>query len=60
MKIGTEATVTFDSIADNDETEDVDESVKTVVGADIRKNVFGGGRGENAKVTGNTNVEIGQ
>ena len=58
VNIGTEATQTFVSIDDNPETTDVNENVKTVVGADIRGNVFGGGN--NAVVTGDTNVNIGK
>ena len=58
VNIGTEATQTFVSIDDNPETTDVNENVKTVVGADIRGNVYGGGN--NAEVTGDTNVTIGK
>jgi len=42
----------------NDPATPVDESKLTVVGADIRGNVYGGGN--NAEVTGNTNVMIGK
>ena len=57
VNIGTEATQTFVSIEDNPATEPK-ENVKTVVGADIRGNVYGGGN--NAEVTGDTNVTIGK
>ena len=55
---GTPAKVCFESITDNPATTDVDERVKSVVGADIRGNVYGGGN--NAVVTGNTNVVVGK
>ncbi len=42
----------------NDPATPVDESKLTVVGADIRGNVYGGGN--NAEVTGDTNVTIGK
>ena len=58
VNIGTETTQTYVSIDDNPATTDVNEKVKTVVGADIRGNVYGGGN--NAEVTGDTNVTIGQ
>ncbi|MBR1410667.1 MAG: hypothetical protein IJ580_06175 [Prevotella sp.] len=58
VNIGTEATVTYESATDDPETTDVDESVHTVIGADIRGNVYGGGN--KAEVTGNTNVTIGK
>ena len=58
VNIGTEATQTFVSIEDDPATTDVKENVKTVVGADIRGKVYGGGN--NAEVTGDTNVTIGQ
>ena len=58
VNIGTTTKETFVSLTDNAETTDVDEREKTVVGADIRGNVYGGGN--NAEVTGNTNVVIGK
>ena len=58
VNIGTTTKETFVSLTDNAETTDVDEREKTVVGADIRGNVYGGGN--NAEVTGNTNVNIGR
>ena len=58
VNIGTEATQTYVSIDDDPATTDVKENVKDVTGADIRGNVYGGGN--NAEVTGNTNVQIGQ
>ena len=57
VNIGTEATQTYVSIDDVPATTDV-ENVKEVTGADIKGNVYGGGN--NAAVTGNTNVVIGQ
>ena len=57
VNVATKATETFDSVADDPSTT-ADERVKTVVGADIRGNVYGGGN--NAEVTGNTNVTIGK
>ena len=58
VNIGTEASVKFESILDNT-IEGNDKRVsKSVVGADIRGNVYGGGN--NAEVTGNTNVNIGK
>ena len=57
VNVATKATETFDSVADDPSTT-ADERVKTVVGADIRGNVYGGGN--NAQVTGNTNVNIGR
>lgn len=58
VNIGTESSVKFESQTD-DTIEGSDKRVsKTVVGADIKGNVYGGGN--NAKVTGNTNVVIGQ
>jgi hypothetical protein len=52
--------ITYVSVEDDPDTTDVDESVTehTVIGADIRGNVYGGGN--NAEVTGNTNVNIGR
>ena len=58
VNVGTTAKEKFASLTDNQETTDVDESEKAVVGADIRGNVYGGGN--NAEVTGNTNVTIGK
>ncbi len=57
VNIGTESTVTFESI-DDDETTTENEKVKNVEGVDIRGDVFGGGN--QADVTGKTNVIIGQ
>ena len=57
VNVATKATETFDSVADDPSTT-ADERVKTVIGADIRGNVYGGGN--NAEVTGNTNVNIGK
>ena len=57
VNIGTLATNTFVSLTDDGETGDVDERVKEVLGVDIRGNVYGGGN--EAAVTGNTNVQIG-
>ena len=54
MNIGTEKTIVFKTPTTATETE----RTKTVVGADIRGNVFGGGN--EAEVTGNTDVRIGQ
>jgi hypothetical protein len=48
VNIGTEETVTFVSVA----------STRTVEGADIRENVYGGGN--KADVTGKTKVTIGK
>ena len=58
VNIGTEATQTFVSLDDDPATTDVNEKVRAVVGADIRGNVYGGGN--NAVVTGNTNVVVGK
>lgn len=49
---------TFVSLEDDPATTETDESKKPVLGADIRGNVYGGGN--NAEVTGNTNVVIGK
>ena len=62
INIGTKETTTFESIDDDDST-DENEKVKTIdytngEGADIRGNVFGGGN--QAEVTGNTHVNIGR
>ncbi len=57
INIGTAETVTMESVEDNPDTENVDERVKTVEGAHIISNVYGGGL--SAHVTGNTNVIIG-
>ena len=59
VNIGTESTVDFETDVDDPNTTDVDESApRTVVGADIRGNVYGGGN--EAEVTGGTNVTIGK
>ena len=59
VNIGTESTVDFETDVDDPNTTDVDESApRTVVGADIRGNVYGGGN--KAEVTGGTNVTIGK
>ena len=57
VNVGTETTQTYVSVDDNPATE-TKENVKEVKGADIRGNVYGGGN--NAEVTGNTNVQIGK
>jgi hypothetical protein len=57
VNIGTKSKVTFASIADNPETE-AKENEKDVEGVKIVGNVYGGGN--NAEVTGNTNVTIGE
>ena len=59
VKIGTRAgeKIDFESLKD-DKTLTDDQKKKTVIGADIRGNVYGGGN--NAEVTGNTNVQIGK
>jgi len=51
VKIGTEATVTYVS---------GDRSTAAVEGANITGNVFGGGLGSTAKVSGNTDVKVGR
>jgi len=58
VNIGTKSVETYVSIDDDAATADVKENVKAVTGADIRGNVYGGGN--NAQVTGNTNVNIGR
>ena len=58
VNIGTKSVETYVSIDDDAATADVKENVKAVIGADIRGNVYGGGN--NAQVTGNTNVNIGK
>jgi hypothetical protein len=60
VNVGTLEKITYVSAEDDPDTTDVDESVTehTVIGADIRGNVYGGGN--NAQVTGNTNVNIGK
>lgn len=58
VNIATESTQTYVSVDDDPDTTDATENVKTVIGADIRSNVYGGGN--NAEVTGNTNVNIGK
>ena len=55
---GGKAKVFFESLKDDPATTDVDERIKTVAGADIRGNVYGGGN--QAEVTGNANVQIGK
>ena len=57
VNIGTMDSQTLVSIEDDPATE-ANEKVKTVKGVDIRGNVYGGGN--NAEVTGNTNVVIGR
>jgi len=57
VNIGTTETETFESVEDDPATTE-NEKVKTVLGADIRGNVYGGGN--NADVTGKTNVVIGK
>jgi hypothetical protein len=56
VNIGTATTVNLTSIPDDDNTENVDESLATVKGAYIVGNVYGGGN--EADVTGNTFVNI--
>ena len=58
VNIGTQSTVNF--ATDDEDTADVDESTtpQTVKGVDIRGNVYGGGN--QADVTGSTNVVIGK
>ena len=58
VNIGTLSDNTFVSLDDDPATTETDESKKPVLGADIRGNVYGGGN--NAEVTGNTNVVIGK
>ena len=58
VNIGTENSVKFDSLTDITLTGNDKRVSKPVVGADIRDNVYGGGN--NAEVTGNTNVTIGE
>ena len=58
VNIGTLSENTFVSLDDNPATTETDESKKPVLGADIRGNVYGGGN--NAEVTGDTNVTIGK
>jgi hypothetical protein len=58
VNIGTLSENTFVSVDDDPDTTETDESKKPVLGADIRGNVYGGGN--NAEVTGNTNVVIGK
>lgn len=57
VKIGTKATIDYESLV-GAETEP--RKNQPVQGVDIKGNVFGGGLGEDAKVTGNTDVTIGQ
>ena len=56
VNIGTATTVTLTSIDDDPNTTEVNESQKTVLGAYISRDVFGGGNA--ADVTGNTQVNI--
>ena len=56
--IGTTAEETLETKEDNAATTEVNESKLKVVGADIRGNVYGGGN--EAEVTGRTNVVIGK
>ena len=58
VNVGTLKTV--DYVSDDDDTTDVDESAtpQSVLGADIRGNVYGGGNA--AEVTGDTKVVIGK
>jgi len=56
VNIGTETTVTMTSVVDDSSTTDVNESLKTVEGANITGNVYGGGN--LADVTGNTYVYV--
>ena len=58
VNVGTLSTVKLETLEDDPATADVDESVQNVVGADIRGDVYGGGN--NAEVTGKTNVVIGE
>ena len=58
VNVGTLSENTFVSLADDDSTPNTDESKSTVVGVDIRGNVYGGGN--NAEVTGDTHVTIGK
>ena len=58
VNVGTLSENTFVSVADDDSTPNTDESKSTVVGVDIRGNVYGGGN--NAEVTGDTHVTIGK
>lgn len=72
VNVGTEKTVTLKSAADDESTTDVDERVKSVLGAYIAGNVFGGGKGKDDTfqcekgmvgkedtAIGNTNVTVG-
>ena len=56
VNIGTETTVYLTSVPDDAATSTVDESARTVMGANITGDVFGGGN--EADVTGNTFVNI--
>jgi hypothetical protein len=58
VNIGTTTEVQLSTKEDNDATPETDESKLTVVGADIRGNVYGGGN--KAEVSGSTNVIIGK
>ena len=57
INIGTATSVTMNTETDNPDTDDIDERVHTVLGADITGDVFCGGN--QADVTGNTNLNIG-
>ena len=56
VNIATETKVYLTSVPDDDTTTDVNESERTVLGANITGNVYGGG--QLADVTGNTQVNI--
>ena len=58
VNVGTLSENAFVSVDDNPATAETDESKIPVIGADIRGNVYGGGN--NAEVTGDTNVNIGK
>ena len=58
VNVGTLSENAFVSVDDDPATTQTDESKKPVVGVDIRGNVYGGGN--NAEVTGDTNVNIGK
>ena len=58
VNIGVTDEETLTTVTNDPATTTVDESKLTVVGADIRGNVYGGGN--NAEVTGDTNVTIGK
>ena len=60
VNIGTKTgeNIEFESLTDDTSTIDINEKAKRVVGADIRGNIYGGGN--QAEVTGDTNVTIGK